>query len=102
MSQTSHPFAADLFDGQVALVTGGGTGLGLATALMLARSGATLAIASRKQENLDAGAACIRALGADCSAVPCDIRDPAAVKGLVQQLLTRSTTASFWAKRCTC
>ena len=87
MTRTKHPFAADLFAGQVALITGGGTGLGLATACMLARSGATIAIASRKQANLDAGAAQIRALGATCSTQTCDIRDAEAVRELVKRVL---------------
>jgi citronellol/citronellal dehydrogenase len=51
-SATSAVFAPDLLSGQVALVTGGGTGLGKATALELARCGASVTIAGRRAEVL--------------------------------------------------
>jgi NAD(P)-dependent dehydrogenase (short-subunit alcohol dehydrogenase family) len=64
------------FEGSVVLVTGGGTGLGLATATEFARLGADLVIASRKDEHLDAGRAALEPLGTRVLAVACDIRDP--------------------------
>jgi NAD(P)-dependent dehydrogenase (short-subunit alcohol dehydrogenase family) len=67
------------FDGQVVLVTGGGTGLGKAVALEFGRLGARLAIASRKPEHLDAGLAALRADGVDAFATPLDIREPESV-----------------------
>jgi NAD(P)-dependent dehydrogenase (short-subunit alcohol dehydrogenase family) len=67
------------YDGQVVLVTGGGTGLGKAIAAEFARLGAAIALASRKQEHLDAGVAAIREVGAKVFATTCDIRDPASV-----------------------
>jgi NAD(P)-dependent dehydrogenase (short-subunit alcohol dehydrogenase family) len=70
---------AGTFDGQVVLVTGGGTGLGKAIAQEFARLGATVAIASRKPEHLDAGLEALQALGANALAVECDIRDPESV-----------------------
>lgn len=48
----SEVFAPGMLDGRVALVTGGGTGLGLATALELARCGAAVTIAGRREEVL--------------------------------------------------
>ena len=48
----SEIFAPGLLSGQVALVTGGGTGLGKASALELARCGATVVIAGRRDEVL--------------------------------------------------
>jgi NAD(P)-dependent dehydrogenase (short-subunit alcohol dehydrogenase family) len=64
------------FEGTVVLVTGGGTGLGLATAAEFARLGADLVIASRKDEHLEAGRAALEPLGTRVLAVACDIRDP--------------------------
>ena len=58
------------------LVTGGGTGLGLAVATEFARLGADIVIASRKPEHLDAGRAVIEDLGARVMTAACDIREP--------------------------
>ena len=59
-------------------VTGGGTGLGKAIASE-ARLGASLVIASRKEEHLDAGRAAMEELGAPVLAVACDIREPESI-----------------------
>ncbi|MEI8255069.1 MAG: SDR family NAD(P)-dependent oxidoreductase, partial [Deltaproteobacteria bacterium] len=48
------PFRPKLFDGQVALITGGGTGIGRAVVLELLELGARIAICGRRQEPLDA------------------------------------------------
>jgi NAD(P)-dependent dehydrogenase (short-subunit alcohol dehydrogenase family) len=64
------------FDGQVVIVTGGGTGLGKAIATEFGRLGARVAIASRKPEHLDAGMSALSDIGADVMSVGCDIRDP--------------------------
>jgi NAD(P)-dependent dehydrogenase (short-subunit alcohol dehydrogenase family) len=61
------------------LVTGGGTGLGKAIAAEFARLGASLVIASRKTEHLEAGEAAMKDLGARVATVVCDIRDPASI-----------------------
>jgi NAD(P)-dependent dehydrogenase (short-subunit alcohol dehydrogenase family) len=63
------------FDGVAVFVTGAGTGLGKAIAAEFARLGASIVIASRKREHLDAGAAAIEAIGAPVHTVTCDIRD---------------------------
>lgn len=72
---------AGTFDDVCVFVTGGGTGLGKAIAAEFARLGASLVIASRKVEHLDAGRAALQSLGSRVVAVPCDIRDPQAVAG---------------------
>ena len=67
------------FDGSTVLVTGGGTGLGKAIAAEFARLGASIVIASRSAEHLDAGRAAMTELGAAAATAVCDIRDPASV-----------------------
>jgi NAD(P)-dependent dehydrogenase (short-subunit alcohol dehydrogenase family) len=64
------------FDGQCVFVTGGGTGLGKAIATEFGRLGASLVIASRKEDHLDAGREALEALGVPVLAVGCDIREP--------------------------
>lgn len=64
------------FDGATAFVTGAGTGLGKAVAAEFARLGASIVIASRSAEHLDAGREAMEALGAPVLTVACDIREP--------------------------
>jgi len=65
---------AGTFDGQVVLVTGGGTGLGKAIAAEFARLGASLVVASRKPDHLAAAEEALAPLG-PVRTVACDIRD---------------------------
>ncbi len=67
----------------VALITGGGTGIGRAIAGALAGDGYNLCIASRSQEHLAAGAAELRGHGAHVLEVPTDVRVPEQVDRLV-------------------
>ncbi len=73
-------------DGRAALITGGGTGLGLEIARCLARAGARIAIASRDPGHLEAGRAALAAEGAAVLAVPCDVRDFRAVRRTVRRV----------------
>jgi len=74
------------FSGRVALVTGGATGIGYATASQLARLGAVVVICSRSVDELEAAAARIqRESGSRCLAVPTDVKDEAAVVRLVER-----------------
>jgi NAD(P)-dependent dehydrogenase (short-subunit alcohol dehydrogenase family) len=80
------PLASDANAGKVALVTGGGTGIGRATAVELARTGAKVVVCGRRPEPLED----VRAqLGDDCLAVPTDVREPEQVAALVDQALER-------------
>ncbi len=63
------------YDGTVVMVTGGGTGLGKAIATEFARLGATLVVASRKEEHLAAAEAALSPLGPVVT-VACDVRQP--------------------------
>src|SRR3954470_14244316 len=65
---------AGTFAGVPVFITGAGTGLGKAIASEFARLGASIVIASRKDEHLAAGAAAMKELGAPVLAVTCDIR----------------------------
>ena len=82
------PFAPGLMAGLSCLVTGGGTGIGLATARELLHLGAKVAIASRKREHLDRALLELSPLG-DVIAEPCDIREPAEVEKLVAKVLEK-------------
>jgi NAD(P)-dependent dehydrogenase (short-subunit alcohol dehydrogenase family) len=66
---------AGTYEGVTVFVTGAGTGLGKAIAGEFARLGASIVIASRKAEHLDAGRAAIEAIGSPVLTVACDIRD---------------------------
>jgi citronellol/citronellal dehydrogenase len=73
----------------VALITGGGTGIGRATAYELARAGAAVAICGRRAEPLEEARAELEAAGADCLALPTDVREPDQVEALVERTLER-------------
>ena len=82
-------FASRVLDGQTAIVTGGGTGIGLAVARGLGRLGARLVIGSRSEEHLGAGLEVLERDGCDALAVTVDVRDPAQVDTLVARAIER-------------
>ncbi|MDG2277982.1 MAG: SDR family NAD(P)-dependent oxidoreductase, partial [Pseudomonadales bacterium] len=71
--------------GKVAMVTGGGTGIGRATALELAKAGADVAVSGRRQAPIEAVAEEIRVLGRRALAVSTDVSSKAEVDNLVQR-----------------
>jgi 3-oxoacyl-[acyl-carrier protein] reductase len=92
MSQTQDLIRAAqaAFDltGRVAIVTGGGTGIGAATARRLALHGADVVVASRTLEELEHKAAEIReATGRRCLAVQTDVKDEAQCVRLVERTI---------------
>ena len=89
MSGFRPVLAPDAHAGSVALVTGGGTGIGRATARELARTGARVAVCGRRPEPLEAVRTELEAGGAECLAVPADVREPEQVKRLVDAVLER-------------
>jgi 3-hydroxybutyrate dehydrogenase len=74
---------------RVAMITGGGTGIGLAIAQTYLREGAQVAIASRDRTHLQAASAAARALGHDLMTIPLDITDSAAVREAVESIEKR-------------
>jgi NAD(P)-dependent dehydrogenase (short-subunit alcohol dehydrogenase family) len=76
-------------NGKVALVTGGGSGIGKASALALAREGFAVVVAGRRPEPLNAVVGEIEAMQGQALGVPTDVGDPASVETLFAQ--TKST-----------
>jgi NAD(P)-dependent dehydrogenase (short-subunit alcohol dehydrogenase family) len=77
-------------EGRVAVVTGGGTGIGRGSALVLAEHGADVVLAGRRPEPLHATAEAIEALDCRALAVPTDVTDAEQCQALVD-----STLAAF-------
>jgi len=99
-------FREGLLDGQVALVTGGGTGIGLGIAQLLARLGAHVVVASRKAEHVEAAAQAMRDAGGSASAETVDVREPEQVQAMVSRvakdrgridLLVNNAAGNFYA-----
>ena len=83
----SKLFQPGLLDGQVAIVSGGGSGLGRASALELAALGAEVVVCGRRPEPLEQTAA--KADGGRVEARACDIREEDQVEALVDAVLDR-------------
>jgi NAD(P)-dependent dehydrogenase (short-subunit alcohol dehydrogenase family) len=69
--------------GQVAIVTGGGRGIGRAMAFALAESGAAVAVVARSPDQIEETVSAIRRNGGCALALPVDVTDEAAVEGMV-------------------
>jgi citronellol/citronellal dehydrogenase len=86
-AMSSEVFRPGLLDGQVAIVSGGGSGIGRASALELARLGARVVICGRRPEPL--AETCAMAAGGRAVARACDIRLEDDVSALVDETLER-------------
>lgn len=82
---TETVYRSDLFRGKVALVSGAGSGIGRACALLFARLGAKLVICGRTPEKLEVVADFIRGKGGEVLVVPTNVREPEQVDALFQQ-----------------
>lgn len=82
-------FRPDVLAGRVALVTGGGTGIGFEIARCLGEHGAKVAIASRRREVIDAAARALESEGIACLGLTCDVRESAQVEAVVAGVLER-------------
>ncbi len=92
VEERSQVFAPGLLDGRVALVTGGGTGLGKASALELVRCGARVTIVGRRSEVLEDAAAEINACagaGTGADSLAGDVRDSDEARRIVGTVLER-------------
>ena len=105
MSEASI-FRDGLLKGQVAIVTGGGTGIGLGISELLASLGAHVVLASRKRDRVDTAAAEIRSAGGRASGVALDVREPERVQEAVAEvqreqgridLLVNNAAGNFYA-----
>ena len=74
---------------RVALVTGGGTGIGLAIAELFAREGAKVAVSGRRPRELDEAVASIAKAGGEALAVTGDVSKPADAERMVQRTVER-------------
>ena len=84
-----HTFELFKLNQQVAIVTGGATGLGMQLATALAEAGAHVVIASRNLERCEQAAAALRATGAQATALPLDLRDANAAQELVKAVMAQ-------------
>lgn len=88
-------YQSDLFKGKVALITGGGTGLGKAIALRLAGLGCDIVVAARRQNLLEETVQEVEALGQHGLAVAIDLKDYTTVKAMTKQAVARFGRIDF-------
>ncbi|MFQ5738502.1 MAG: SDR family oxidoreductase [Acidobacteriota bacterium] len=80
-------FKQDLLSGQVAIVTGGGTGIGEVISTELARHGADVVVTSRNPDHHPKVIHAIRELGPRALSVATDVRDPEQVQAMAEQVV---------------
>ena len=75
--------------GQVAIITGGGRGIGAAAGNLMASAGAAVVLTARSEEQIEAVARQIRSDGGQAIAVPCDVADHEQIEEVVEAALTQ-------------
>jgi NAD(P)-dependent dehydrogenase (short-subunit alcohol dehydrogenase family) len=85
---TGESFMAGILEGKVALVTGGGSGIGRATAVAMAREGARVAVSDLSKEGIEATVALINAGGGQGIAIAGDVADETAVANMVRRTVS--------------
>lgn len=83
-------------DGCVAVVTGGGKGIGRGVALCLAEAGADIAVAARNEEQIEEVAEQVRALGRRAVAVPTDVTRDGALAHLAERATAELGPVTVW------
>ncbi len=110
LADDTSVFRPDLLRGQVALITGGGSGIGLGISELLASLGMHVVIASRKPEHFDAAREQLAATGASVSSIALDVRNQERVKEVVDSvaqqhgrldLLVNNAAGNFYAPSAT-
>ena len=93
-----YPLPGELFSlvDDVAVVTGGGRGIGEGIARTLAAAGAKVVVAARRTDEIEAVAAQIRADGGEAIAVATDVTDDAAVDALARAAVDTYGKLSIW------
>lgn len=77
------------FEGKVALITGAGSGIGLATAWQFARAGAAVALADDNEDSVGRAAEGLVGAGHEALAIRCDVTDDREVAAMVQQTVAK-------------
>lgn len=88
-------FRKGLFDGHVAIVTGGGSGIGLSTAIALGELGSKVAICGRKKEKLESAEEKLRSRGIEVFSDACDIREVEQIDAFAENVKAKLGTATI-------
>ena len=83
-------------EGKIAFVTGGGSGIGAATAERFAQEGATVVICGRRKQPLDEVVARIKAAGGSAEAIVADVGNEAQFVGALSRLPKSMAAWTFW------
>ena len=88
-------FSPESFAGRTAVIAGGASGIGNATALQLARQGCTIVILDRDAARAEAASAHIRSAGQLACGIDCDVTDPASIQAALHRMSDLAISADF-------